>query len=117
MAKKPLQSKTDRSDPKKNKTLAVRTVLRKKPRATAAEVVATVKKEYGHAVSSNLVYMVKTKNNMATDGRPKVAHPTNNGTPMTTAALWVDAIKSARQLIKLTGSVPNAIAILKAVEG
>lgn len=117
MAKKSLQSNSDRSDPKKNKTLAVRTVLRRKPNAKAAEVAAMVKKEYGHSVSPNLVYMVKTKANMAADGRPKVAHPANNGTPMTSAALWVDAIKSARQLIKLTGSVPNAIAILKAVEG
>jgi hypothetical protein len=117
MAKKPSQSNTDRTDPKKNKTLAVRTVLRKQPRATAAEVVATVKKEYGHAVSPNLVYMVKTKTNMASDGRPRSTGPSRNGTPMTSAAMWVDAIKTARQLIKLTGSVPNAIAILKAVEG
>jgi hypothetical protein len=117
MAKKPLQSKSDRSDPKKNKTLAVRIALRKKPTAKAAEVAAMVKKEYGHSVSPNLVYMVKTKANMAADGRPRVAHPTNNGTPMTSAAMWVDAIKAARQLIVLTGSVPNAIAILKAVEG
>ena len=98
MAKKPLQSKSDRSDPKKNKTLAVRTVLKKKPNAKAAEVAAMVKKEYGHSVSPNLVYMVKTKTNMASDGRPRVAHPTSNGTPMTTAAMWVDAIKAARQL-------------------
>ena len=40
MAKKPVQSKSDRSDPKKNKTLAVRIVLKKKPTAKAAEVVA-----------------------------------------------------------------------------
>jgi hypothetical protein len=117
MAKKPLQSKSDRSDPKKNKTLAVRNVLKKKPSAKAAEVAAMVKKEYGHSVSPNLVYMVKTKANMAADGRPRVAHATSNGTPMTSAAMWVDAIKAARQLIVLTGSVPNAVAILKAVEG
>ena|ERR1700712_716634 len=117
MAKKPMQSKSDRSDPKKNKTLAVRTVLRKKPTAKAAEVAAMVKKEYGHSVSPNLIYMVKTKTNMAADGRPRIANAKNNGTPMTSAALWVDAIKAARQLIKLTGSVPNALAILKAVEG
>jgi hypothetical protein len=117
MVKKATQSKSDRSDPKKNKTLAVRIVLKKKPSAKAAEVAAMVKKEYGHSVSPNLIYMVKTKTNMASDGRPRVPHPTNNGTPMTTAAKWVEAIKAARQLLKLTGSVPNAIAILKAVEG
>jgi hypothetical protein len=117
MAKKPVQSKSERSDPKKNKTLAVRTVLRKKPNAKAAEVVASVKKEYGHSVSPNLVYMVKTKTNMASDGRPRQTGSSRNGTPMTSAAMWVDAIKAARQLLQLTGSVPNAIAILKAVEG
>jgi len=117
MAKKPLQSKSERSDPKKNKTLAVRTVLKNKPNAKAAEVVASVKKEYGHTVSPNLVYMVKTKTNMASDGRPRQTGPSRNGTPMNTAAMWVDAIKAARQLLQLTGTVPNAIAILKAVEG
>jgi hypothetical protein len=117
MAKKALQSKSDRTNPKKNKTLAVRMVLKNKPNAKAGEVVASVKKEYGHSVSPNLVYMVKTKTNMASDGRPRAIGPSRNGTPMTSAAMWVDAIKSARQLLKLTGSVPNAIAILKAVEG
>ena len=100
MAKKPLQSKSDRSDPKKNKTLAVRTVLKKKPTAKAAEVAAMVKKEYGHSVSPNLVYMVKTKANMASDGRPRPTGPSRNGTPMTTAAMWVDAIKSASATAK-----------------
>jgi hypothetical protein len=116
MAKKLLQSKADRSDPKKNKTLAVRTVLKKKPTAKAAEVVVAVKKEYGHTVSPNLVYMVKTKTNMASDGRPRPTGPSRNRTPMTSAAMWVDAIKTARQLLKATGSIPNAIAILKAVD-
>jgi hypothetical protein len=35
---------------------------------------------------------------------------------MISAALWIDAIKTARQLLKATGSVPNAIAILKALD-
>ena len=115
MAKKPTQSKTDRADPKKNKSLAIRNILKKRPTAKAVEVVAAVKKEYGHTVNENHVYMVKTKNNMAADGRLKVK-ATNNGTPMSTAALWVDAIKTARQLIKATGSVANATALLKAVD-
>lgn len=117
MAKKATPSNSDRSDPKKNKSLAIRLVLKKKPSATAADVAAAVKKEYGHTVNANRIYMVKTKTNMASDGRPKKENAIKNGTPMTSAALWVDAIKTARQLLKATGSVPNAIALLKAVDG
>jgi hypothetical protein len=117
MAKKRTPSKSDRADPKKNKSLAIRNVLKRKPTAKAAEVVAAVKKEYGHTVNPNRVYMVKTKSNMASDGRPRKIKASKNGTPMTSAALWVDAIKTARQLLKATGSVPNAIALLKAVDG
>ena len=116
MAKKPAQTKSDRADPKKNKSLAIRYILKKKPAAKAVDIVAAVKKEYGHSVNVNHVYMVKTKNNMAADGRPRMTKPTDNGTPMSTAALWVDAIKAARQLIKATGSVANATALLKAVD-
>jgi hypothetical protein len=39
-----------------------------------------------------------------------------NGAP-SSAAEWVGAIKIARQLLKATGSVANATALLKAVEG
>jgi len=116
MAKKTTLSKSERSDPKKNKSLAIRNVLKKKPNAKAAEVAAAVKKEYGHTVDPNRIYMVKTKANMASDGRPR-SSASKNGTSLTSAALWVDAIKTARQLLKSTGSVPNAIAILKAVDG
>ena len=112
MAKKKASQNPDRSDPRNNKSLAIRTVLMKMPGAKAAEVIVAVKKEYGHAIGKNLVYMVKTKGNMATDGRtPK----SKNNTPLTTAALWVDAIKSARQLLKSTGSLANATALLKAL--
>lgn len=112
MAKTP----SDRSDPKKNKSLAIRNVLRKMPTAKASEVVAAVKKEYGHRVNTNRVYMVKTKTNMASDGRPKSAKTIRNSTPMTSPTLWVEAIKTARQLLKSTGSVPNAVALLKAID-
>lgn len=116
MAKKPL-SKADRADPKKNKSLAIRNVLKKKPNAKATDVAAAVKKEYGHTVDPNRIYMVKTMTNMAADGRPRANVPTKNSKTLSTAALWVDAIKMARQLLKVTGSLPNAIAILKAVDG
>lgn len=112
MAKAP----SDRSDPKKNKSLAIRNVLRKMPTAKASEVVAAVKKEYGHRVHPNRVYMVKTKTNMASDGRVKSPKTMKNSTPLTSAALWVEAIKGARQLLKATGSVPNAVALLKAID-
>ena len=117
MAKKSVLSQSERSDPKKNKSLAIRNVLKKKPNAKAAEVAAAVKKEYGHTVDPNRIYMVKTKANMASDGRPRSSSTSKNGTSLTSAALWVDAIKTARQLLKSTGSVPNAIAILKAIDG
>jgi hypothetical protein len=116
MAKKPSSSTSDRSDPKKNKSLAIRNVLRKMPTAKASEVVTAVKKEYGHRVNPNRVYMVKTKTNMASDGRVRGPKTTKSSTPLTSPALWVEAIKTARQLLKATGSVPNAVALLKAVD-
>ena len=117
MAKKPAASQSDRSDPKKNKSLAIRNVLKKMPTAKATEVAAAVKKEYGHSVNQNRVYMVKTKTNMAHDGRVRKTKASQNSTPMVSPALWVEAIKTARQLLKATGSVPNAVALLKAVDG
>ena len=107
MAKKP---KPDRADPRKNKSLAIRNVLKKMP-------TATVKKEYGQTVNQNRVYMVKTKTNMALDGRVRIPKTRKNSTPMTSPDLWVEAIKTARQLLKATGSLPNAVALLKAVDG
>jgi hypothetical protein len=116
MAKKPMSSKSDRSDPKKNKSLAIRNVLKKMPAAKAADIAAAVKREYGHTVNYNRIYMVKTKANMASDGRPRKNKARNNGTPMVSAAMWVSAIKTGRQLLKETGSVPNAVALLKAID-
>jgi hypothetical protein len=119
MAKNPKLSVSDRSDPKKNKSLAIRNVLKNMPNAKATDVAATVKKEYGHNVTPNMIYMVKTKNNMASDGtvgRPKKRRDARNDTPLNSAALWIDAIGTARQLLKSTGSLANAVAILKAVD-
>lgn len=111
--------KSDRSDPKKNKSLAIRNVMKKMPGAKGTQVADAVKQEYGHTISPNMVYMMKTKMNMAADGRPKnnKAKSKSGGTPMTSAALWIDAIKTARQLLLSTGSVANATALLKAVDG
>jgi hypothetical protein len=114
MAKK--SSKADRSDPKSNKSLATRIVMSKLPGARASEVVATVKKEYGHEINPNMVYMIKAKTNMASDGRAKKTVVESDG-PLSSAALWVDAIKLGRQLLKSTGSLANATALLKAIEG
>jgi hypothetical protein len=116
VAKTPSSSTSDRYDPKKNKSLAIRNVLKKMPSAKASEVVVAVKKEYGHRVNPNRVYMVKTKTNMASDGRVRSPKAMKNNTPMTSPALWVEAIKTARQLLKATGSVANAVALLKAVD-
>src|ERR1700752_833878 len=42
MAKKPALTKSERTDPKKNKSLAIRLVLKGKPNAKASEVAANV---------------------------------------------------------------------------
>ncbi|MDZ4689640.1 MAG: hypothetical protein SH850_31570 [Planctomycetaceae bacterium] len=105
----------ERSNPKNNKSLAIRTVLKKMPAAKASDVVEAVKQEYGLEVGRNLVYMVKTKGNMTADGRANTPKGARKGNPLTTAALWVDAIKTARQLLKSTGSLENATALLKAL--
>jgi hypothetical protein len=115
MAKK-AASKSDRSDPNQNKSLAIRMVLKKMPAAKAVEVADAVKREYGHDISQNMVYMVKTKGNMAMDGRASKAKSSNDS-PLTSPALWVEAIKLGRQLLKATGSLANATALLKAIDG
>jgi hypothetical protein len=116
MAKKSKLGNVDRSDPKKNKSLAIRMVLKKMPSAKASEVVDAVKKDFGHHVAKNMVYMVKTKTNMAHDGRPRGSKNGRKDNPMKTAALWVAAIKTGRELLKATGSVANATALLKALD-
>ena len=116
MAAKPT-SESDRSDPRKNKSQAIRNVLKKMPDAKASDVADAVKRDYGHKVAQNMVYMVKTKNTMATNRRTSNGKATKSATPMNTAALWVEAIGIARQLLKVTGSVENATALLKAVNG
>lgn len=109
--------KGDRSDPMHNKSLAIRMVLKRVPTAKASEVAEAVKKEFGHRVHPNMVYMVKTKSNMAADGRPKRKKSDAPSTPMGTAAAWVASIKIARELLKATGSVANATALLRALDG
>jgi hypothetical protein len=64
-----------------------------------------------------MVYMVKTKANMATDGRPRSKPGNQDNSPIASAAEWVEAIKLAKQLLRATGSVANATALLKALDG
>jgi hypothetical protein len=116
MARKAPLGKVDRTDPRKNKSLAIRMVLRKSPSAKAKEVTEAVHKEFGHKVSQNMVYMVKTKSNMAADGRPKRSKSVPRDNPMTTAAAWIEAIKIGGELLKATGNVANATALLKALD-
>lgn len=113
MAKK---AKADRTDPRMNKSLAIRTVLAKMPKAKAAEVAAAVKSEYGHKVSVTLIYLVKSKSNVKKAGR-KAKAVGRPAAPIGSAADWVHSIKLARQLLTESGSVENAVAILRAVEG
>ena len=114
--KKPSNGKADRSDPKSNKSLAIRHVLKKMPGAKASVMATAVKRDYGHDVSKNMIYMVKAKTNMFADGRDRTQRLSSDGNPMNSAATWVDAIKAARALLKATGSVANATAMLKALD-
>lgn len=110
------KGKVDRMDPRKNKSLAIRMVLKKMPGAKAKEITEAVQKEFGHKVGQNMVYMVKTKSNMASDGRPKRSKSAPRDNPMTTAAAWIEAIKIGRQLLQATGNIANATALLKALD-
>lgn len=113
MAKK--TAKGDRNNPKQNKSLAIRAALAKMPNAKAADIAAAVKSEYGHTVTPTLIYLVKSKSNIkatrrgASKGTVAAAAPSS-------AASWIESIKLARRLLQTTGSVENAVAILKAVE-
>jgi len=108
MAKK---AKADRQDPRSNKSLAIREIVAKMPTAKASEVAAAVKSEYGHNISTTLVYLVKSKSNVKTAAKKTGAAPA-----IGSAADWVESIKLARRLLQATGNVENAVAILKAVE-
>lgn len=108
MAKK---APADRSDPKSNKSLAIRLVLKAKPKATAAQVVEAVKVQYGHTVKPTFVYLVRSKSNVRKAGRQGAS------APISSAAEWINAIKLARRLLQSSGSVENAVAVLRAVEG
>jgi len=116
MAKKSKAFSGDRTDPKQNKSLAIRTVLQNMPAAKATEVAAEVKKQFGHTVGSNQIYMIKTKLNMRRRSKSvrRVARSDSKG-KLTSAAMWVDAIKIAKQLLSATGSVDNAISLLRAI--
>ena len=115
MVKKKASRNSDQSKPKNNKSAAIRSVLQKQPGAKAADVIAAVKKEHGLDVGMNLVYMVKTKGNMANAGGGQKSKTPAKDNRLTSAALWVDAIRMARQLLKATGSLENATALLKAL--
>ncbi len=118
MAKKVKAFTGDRNDPKQNKSLAIRTVLKDMPTNKATEVAAEVKKQFGHTVGSNQIYMIKTKLSMGKRSKAgrKPGSSRANG-KLSSAAMWVDAIKIAKQLLSATGSVENASALLKAIGG
>src|SRR5688572_22361590 len=108
MAKKSKAFSGDRSDPKQNKSLAIRTVLKSMPDAKGGAIAEEVKKQFGHTVGVNQIYMIKTKVNMRRRPRSvrKAAAASRNG-KLTSALSWVDAIKIAKQLLGATGSVDN----------
>jgi hypothetical protein len=108
--------KSNHNDPKTNKSLAIRTVRSKKRNAKAAEVVAAVKSAYGHKVTPTQIYVVKSKANVRGARRAAQARGRTDIHALGAPADWVRAIKAARQLLKVTGSAENAVAILRAVE-
>ena len=117
MTKKATSRNSDRLDPHKNKSLAIRKVLDTMPKAKGAEIAAEVKKQFGHTVGVNRIYMVKTKLHAKPPARSKhsaPAAPTKHR--ISSAAQWVEAIRLAKKLLEVTGSVSDATALLKAVE-
>ena len=123
MAKK-AAANSDRKDPHKNKSLATRNVIGRMPSAKFPEVAKAVKEEYGHEIPNSLFYALKTKGTMKANRKAKkkaaaasgVKAPKAAASPISSAAQWVTAIKLARQVLKATGSVENAVALLKAIE-
>jgi len=116
MAKK---ASNERTDPHANKSLAIRLTLERMPAAKASEIADAVRTNYGHKISTTLVYLVKSKVNVKkADRKTGKAGVVANGKakPIGGAAEWVDAIRLARKLLAATGSVENAVAILKAVQ-
>ena len=111
MAKK---KSTRSQDPMTNKNSAIRRVIKRNPAAKVGEVLNAVKDEFGHKVSPDRILMEKTKKNMVTT-RSKTKTPWKTGHPVG-AAQWIDAIKIARQLLSLTGSVDNAMSLLSALD-
>ncbi len=116
MAKKKAFS-GDRSDPKQNKSLAIRMVLKAMPTAKGAEIAAEVKKQFGHTIGVNQVYMTKTKVGMKKHAKAerKAGRPLPGSNQLSSPASWVEAIKLAQQLLTVTGSADTAIALLKAM--
>lgn len=112
-AKKASTRGGDRSDPKSNKSLAIRLTLQKSPKKTpASQIAAAVKKEYGHEVSQNMIYMVKTKLNM----RKGKGGKAGRAAAPSGSQEWIGAIRSARELLKSAGGVDNAVALLRALD-
>jgi hypothetical protein len=66
-----------------------------------------------------MVYMIKAKGNMAATRkrRKEAGKAPTAASPMNSAATWVEAINYGRQLLKATGSIQNATALLKAIAG
>jgi len=111
------QARGNRDDPKQNKSLAIRTVLKANRQAKASEIAEQVKSEYGHTVSTTLVYLVKSKAGVKKAGRKATAAGRTSPASMGGAAEWIASIKLARGLRQAAGSIENATAILKAVQG
>jgi hypothetical protein len=97
-----------RKNPRKNKSLAIRTIIAAYPEASGAEVVDRVKKKFGLDVTANVVYMIKTKLNKEKELLGGGDFPATGNV--------IQAVRLAQQLVSTTGSVNHAVALLRALQ-
>ena len=112
------KGQSKRLDPFSNKSLAVRMVVGKMPKAKASEVAQAVKDEYGHDVTDIAVYGIRNKLKQQSNGHVVEPQPTTaSRSSANEPYASLEAIRTARQLLKVTGGLENATALLQAIQG
>ena len=99
MAKKS-SSKSDRSDPRNNKSLAIRLVLKKLPSAKASEVAEAVKKEYGLEISQN---MNAATSEVASSRESVMGDVLRNGFSARSSPEATNKVSAASMLVRIFG--------------
>ena len=101
-------TKSSRTNPKKNKSLAVRIVIEKNPSAGPTEVAGLVKKQFGHTVSPAVVSTIKAKAKGKKPG-PKKATKVQQS-PMQVMAH--EALDTAFEFVGKVGGLLHAQALI-----